>query len=130
MTDTRAAKIMGVANDLPEQTVDCGDDHGDLVVVGWGSTYGAIQQAVRRARRDGLSVSHVHVRHMWPMPRNLKALLSRFKRIIVPELNNGQLVRILRAEYLLPAEPLDKVAGMPFRVSEIDQAIRNALAPH
>ncbi len=130
MTDTRAAKIMGVANDLPEQTVDCGDDHGDLVVVGWGSTYGAIQQAVRRARRDGLSVSHVHLRHMWPMPRNLKALLSRFKRIIVPELNNGQLVRILRAEYLLPAEPLDKVAGMPFRVSEIDQAIRNALAPH
>jgi 2-oxoglutarate/2-oxoacid ferredoxin oxidoreductase subunit alpha len=130
MTDTRAAKVMGVANTLPEQTVDCGDDHGDLVVVGWGSTYGAIEQAVRRARRDGLSVSHVHLRHMWPMPRNLKALLSRFKRIIVPELNNGQLVRILRAEYLLPAEPLDKVAGMPFRVSEIDQAIRNALAPH
>jgi 2-oxoglutarate ferredoxin oxidoreductase subunit alpha len=130
MTDTRAAKIMGVANTLPEQTVDCGDDHGDLVVVGWGSTYGAIEQAVRRARRDGLSVSHVHLRHMWPMPRNLKALLSRFKRIIVPELNNGQLVRILRAEYLLPAEPLDKVAGMPFRVSEIAQAIRNALATH
>lgn len=130
MTDTRAAKVMGVANSLPEQTVDCGDDHGDLVMVGWGSTYGAIEQAVRRARRDGLSVSHVHLRHMWPMPRNLKALLSRFKRIIVPELNNGQLVRILRAEYLLPAEPLDKVAGMPFRVSEIDQAIRNALAPH
>jgi 2-oxoglutarate/2-oxoacid ferredoxin oxidoreductase subunit alpha len=128
MTLTRAAKISGVANDLPEQGVDCGDDHGDLVVVGWGSTYGSIQQAVRRARREGLAVSHVHVRHMWPMPRNLKALLSRFKHILVPELNNGQLVRILRAEYLLPAEPLDKTSGMPFRVAEIEQAIRATLA--
>ncbi len=128
MTDTRAAKVQGVANSLPEQTVDCGDDHGDLAVVGWGSTYGSIQQAVRRARREGLSVSHVHVRHMWPMPRNLHALLSRFERILVPELNTGQLVKILRAEYLVPAQPLDKTSGMPFRVSEIAQGIRDALA--
>ncbi len=128
MTLTRAAKIQGIANDLPEQTVDCGEDHGDLVVVGWGSTYGTLQQAVRRARERGLAVSHVHIRHMWPMPRNLKSLLSNFKRILVPELNNGQLVRILRAEYLLPAEPLDKISGMPFRIVEIEQAIRDALA--
>jgi 2-oxoglutarate ferredoxin oxidoreductase subunit alpha len=124
MTLTRAAKVLGVARDLPDQGVDCGDDHGDLAVVGWGSTYGAIQQAVRRVRRDGHKVSHIHLRHMWPMPRNLEALLRRFKRIVVPELNNGQLVRVLRAEYLLPAEPLDKTAGMPFRVAEIEQAIR------
>ena len=128
MTLTRAAKIQGIANDLPEQTVDCGEDHGDLVVVGWGSTYGTLQQAVRQARARGLAVSHVHLRHMWPMPRNLKSLLSNFKRILVPELNNGQLVRILRAEYLLPAEPLDKISGMPFRIVEIEQAIRDALA--
>jgi 2-oxoglutarate ferredoxin oxidoreductase subunit alpha len=128
MTDVRAQKIQNVANDLPEQKVECGDDHGDLVVVGWGSTYGTLQQAVRRARAQGLSVSHVHLRHMWPMPRNLKSLLSNFKKIIVPELNNGQLVRILRAEYLLPAQPVDKVSGMPFRIAEIDQAIRDALA--
>jgi len=128
MTDVRAAKIQNVANDLPQQKVECGDDHGDLVVVGWGSTYGTLQQAVRRARASGLSVSHVHVRHMWPMPKNLKALLSNFKQILVPELNNGQLVRILRAEYLLPAMPLDKVSGMPFRIAEIDQAIRDTLA--
>lgn len=128
MTDVRAAKIQNVANDLPQQKVECGDDHGDLVVVGWGSTYGTLQQAVRRARASGLSVSHVHLRHMWPMPKNLKALLSNFKQILVPELNNGQLVRILRAEYLLPAMPLDKVSGMPFRIAEIDQAIRDTLA--
>jgi 2-oxoglutarate/2-oxoacid ferredoxin oxidoreductase subunit alpha len=124
MTKTRAQKVQNVANDLPEQKIELGDDHGDLVVVGWGSTYGAIHQAVRRCRDGGLSVSHVHIRHMWPMPRNLAELLRKFKRILVPELNNGQLVRILRAEYLLPAEPLDKIAGMPFRVSELELAIR------
>jgi 2-oxoglutarate ferredoxin oxidoreductase subunit alpha len=127
MTNVRAQKVQNVANDLPDQKVECGDDHGDLVLVGWGSTYGTLQQAVRRARANGLSVSHVHLRHMWPMPKNIKALLSNFKHILVPELNNGQLVRILRAEYLLPAMPLDKVSGMPFRISEIDAAIRETL---
>ncbi|MBC8068419.1 MAG: 2-oxoacid:acceptor oxidoreductase subunit alpha [Deltaproteobacteria bacterium] len=128
MTKTRAQKVQNVANDLPDQAVELGEDHGDLVVVGWGSTYGAIHQAVRRCRDSGLSVSHVHVRHMWPMPRNLPTLLGKFKRILVPELNNGQLMRVLRAEYLLPAEPLDKIAGMPFRVSELELAIRELFA--
>ncbi len=128
MTKTRAQKVQNVANDLPDQQVELGDDHGDMVVVGWGSTYGSIHQAVRRCRESGLSVSHVHLRHMWPMPKNLPALLGKFKKILVPELNNGQLMRILRAEYLLPAQPLDKISGMPFRVAELELAIRESFA--
>jgi 2-oxoglutarate ferredoxin oxidoreductase subunit alpha len=128
MTKTRAAKIQNVANDLPEQKVELGNDSGELAIVGWGSTYGAIHQAVRRCRKDGLDVSHIHIRHMWPLPRGLETLLKNFRRVIVPELNNGQLSRILRAEYLVPAEPLDKIEGMPFRVSEIHKAIVDTLA--
>jgi len=123
MTRTRAAKVQGVANDLPEQKVELGAEAGKLAIVGWGSTYGAIHQAVRRCRDRGMDVTHIHVRHMWPMPRNLATLLRGYERVVVPELNAGQLCRVLRAEYLVPAESLPKVAGMPFRVSEIEQAI-------
>ncbi|MBK6921705.1 MAG: 2-oxoacid:acceptor oxidoreductase subunit alpha [Deltaproteobacteria bacterium] len=128
MTKTRADKVLGVAKDLPLQKVEIGNERGKMVVVGWGSTYGSIHQAVRRARKDGLDVSHVHVRHLWPLPSNLADLLGGFERVLVPELNNGQLVRLLRAEYLIPADPMDKISGMPFRVAELEQEIRVKLA--
>ena len=128
MTKTRADKVLGVAKDLPLQKVEIGNERGKMVVVGWGSTYGSIHQAVRRARKDGLDVSHVHVRHLWPLPSNLADLLGGFERVLVPELNNGQLVRLLRAEYLIPADPMDKISGMPFRVAELEQEIRAKLA--
>src|SRR5881396_1617024 len=124
MTRTRAAKIAGIANDIPLQTVAVGTDHGAVAVVGWGSTYGAIHQAVRRARHDGVDASHIHLRYLSPFPRNLGELLKRFDRVLVPELNNGQLVQLLRATYLVPAEGLNKVQGKPFKVSEIAEAIR------
>ena len=127
MTKVRAEKIQRIAQVVPEQHVELGEPQGKLVVVGWGSTYGAINQAVRRCRSSGLDVSHIHVRHMWPLPRNLGELLRNYEQVLVPELNNGQLVRILRAEYLVPAEPLDKIAGQPFRVSEVESAIRQRL---
>jgi 2-oxoglutarate ferredoxin oxidoreductase subunit alpha len=127
MTKVREAKILGIANDQPEQHVELGNDHGKLAVVGWGSTYGSISSAVRRARAEGLDVSHVHLRQMWPMPRNLGALLRGFEKILVPELNNGQLYRVLRAEYLVPAQPLDKIEGQPFKVAEVLDAIRQHL---
>src|SRR5438309_1684979 len=123
MTQARAAKIAGIANDIPLQTMALGEDHGHLVVVGWGSTYGAIHQAVRRARNDGVDASHIHLRYLSPFPRNLRELLARFDRILVPELNNGQLAHLLRAAYLVPAEGLSKVEGKPFKVSEIAAAI-------
>src|SRR5881628_3484533 len=127
MTQARAAKIAGIANDIPLQTMALGEDHGHLAVVGWGSTYGAIHQAVRRARNDGVDASHIHLRYVSPFPRNLRELLARFDRILVPEMNNGQLVNLLRAAFLVPANGLDKVEGKPFKVAEIVEAIRARL---
>ncbi len=127
MTKVREAKVLGIANDMPEQKVEIGNDRGALAVVSWGSPYGSVNQAVRRARKEGLDVSHIHLRQMWPMPRNLGTLLRGFEKVLVPELNNGQLYRVLRAEYLVPAEPLDKIAGQPFKVTEVLEGIRTHL---
>src|SRR2546430_2370260 len=124
MTRARPDKIAGIAHDIPPQTVALGADHGAIAVVGWGSTYGAVHQAVRRARQDGVDASHIHLRYLSPFPRNLGELLKRFDRVLVPELNNGQLVQLLRATYLVPAESLSKVQGKPFKVTEIVEAIR------
>ncbi len=127
MTDVRAAKVARVAESIPDQAVTVGTDRGRLAVVGWGSTYGPIRKAVARCRAEGLDVSHIHLRYLNPFPKNLGELLGRFDRVLVPEMNNGQLVTILRSTYLIPARPLDKVTGKPFRVSEIVAAIRGAL---
>jgi len=125
MIRARATKIAGIANDIPLQTVALGDDHGALAVVGWGSTYGALHQGVRRAREEGIDASHIHLRYLNPFPRNLGELLRRFDRILVPEMNNGQLVALLRAAFLVPAEGLNKVEGKPFKVAEIVEAIES-----
>jgi len=124
MTQTRAAKIAGIARDIPPQDVALGEERGALAVVGWGSTFGAIHEAVRRARGDGLAVSHIHVRYLSPFPSNLGELLRRFERVLVPELNNGQLVQLLRAAYLVDAKGFNKIAGKPFHVAELGAAIR------
>ena len=127
MTKLRAAKIDGIANDIPLQVVEQGKDRGKLAVVGWGSTYGPISRAVGNMRDMGYDVSHVHVRHIWPLPRNLGDLLGGFEQVVVPEMNNGQLVTVLRAEYLIPAEPFNKITGQPFKISEIEEAIQSRL---
>lgn len=127
MTDTRKAKVDGIANDIPDQEVALGDTSGKLAVVGWGSTFGAIHQAVKRLRRDGKDVSHIHMRHMWPMPRNLEALLKSYEQVLVPEMNTGQLVRVLRSEFLIDAKPFNKVSGQPFKIREIVDAINAML---
>jgi len=127
MTKTRAAKIAGIARDIPPQTVALGEDHGSLAVVGWGSTFGALHQAVKEVRAEGPAVSHIHVRYLAPFPPNLGELLGRFDHVLVPELNNGQLVQLLRAAYLVPAEGLNQITGKPFKVSTIATAIRERL---
>jgi 2-oxoglutarate ferredoxin oxidoreductase subunit alpha len=91
-------------------------------VVGWGSTYGPISRAVANLREQGHSVSHIHLRHIWPLPRNLKALLGGFEQVLVPEMNNGQLVTLLRAETLIDCQSLAKIAGRPFKIAEIEEA--------
>ncbi len=130
MVKVRAAKVAGVADDIPLQAVEQGEDSGDLLVVGWGSTYGAISQAVLGARKAGLKVAHAHIRYMNPMPKNLGDLLRRFKKILVPEMNNGMLVKILRSEYLVDARGMNKIAGQPFKIAEIEAEIRAQLETH
>ena len=128
MTDLRRDKILGIAGDIPRQEVCLGDERGALAVVGWGSTFGAIHQAVKRARGEGLDVSHIHVRYLAPLPSNLGELLRGFEHVLVPEMNTGQFIRLLRSEYLIDAEGLNKVAGQPFKIGEILAAIHQRLA--
>ena len=123
MVRLRAAKIDGIARDIPPVEVD--DEAGDaeLLVLGWGSTYGAIVAAVRRARARGHRVAHAHLVHLHPFPENLGEVLARYRRVLVPEMNLGQLSRLVRAEYLVDARSLSKVQGVPFRAREIEAAI-------
>lgn len=127
MSRTRAAKIAGIANDVPEQKIAVGNDRGKLLVLGWGSTYGAIHEAVRVCRDRGLDVSHAQLNYLNPMPRNLGDLLKRFDRVLVPELNMGQLVQLIRSRYLVPAESFPKIQGQPFRIEELETKIRQIL---
>jgi 2-oxoglutarate ferredoxin oxidoreductase subunit alpha len=121
LRDRRIASIP-----VPDVEVD-GDGDADLLVVGWGSTWGAITGAVRRIRTSGLKVASIHLTHLYPLPANLGDVLRSYERVLVPELNLGQLVRILRAEYLVDAEPLSKMRGQPFTAGEIQHAIGERL---
>src|SRR5687767_3519305 len=128
MTRIRAAKVANVADSIPDQPVDLGEAKGALAVVGWGSTYGPIHQAVRRMRARGFDVHHVHIRHIVPLPKNLGPLLKGFRRILVPEMNSGQLKTVLRDHFLVDAQSLSKVSGQPFRIAELEAAIERTLA--
>jgi 2-oxoglutarate ferredoxin oxidoreductase subunit alpha len=128
MTETRAAKVAKVAESIPDQDVCLGREGAKLAVVGWGSTFGPIHQAVRRSLNRGLDVAQVHIRHIWPMPRNMSVLLKSFDHILVPEMNTGQLKTVLRDQFLVDAKPLNKVSGHPFRIAEIEAAIEAALS--
>ncbi len=127
MTRVRAAKVAGVADSIPDQEVCLGTDNGKMVVVGWGSTFGPIHQAVRRARAQGLDVSHVHIRYIAPFPKNLGDLLKSYDKVLVPEMNSGQLKTLLRDQFLVDARPLNKVSGQPFTIAEIEAAIDEAV---
>jgi 2-oxoglutarate ferredoxin oxidoreductase subunit alpha len=127
MCKTRAAKVAGIAHDVPEIQVEVGDPNGKLLVLGWGSTYGAIREAVQRSRERGLSVSHAHLNYLNPFPRNLGALLRRFERVLIPELNLGQLAKMVQSTYLVPVESLGKIQGQPFMIAELEDKIRQLL---
>ncbi|MBF8247616.1 MAG: korA, partial [Bacteroidetes bacterium] len=122
MVKLRTEKVERIANDIPLAEVE-GDKKGDLLVVGWGSTYGAIRTAVTKLRQEKKSVSHLHLKHLNPLPKNVGEILYNFKHILVPEMNLGQLVKVLRAKYLVPALSVNKVQGLPFKASEIEDKI-------
>ncbi|MCB0334680.1 MAG: 2-oxoacid:acceptor oxidoreductase subunit alpha [Bdellovibrionales bacterium] len=126
MTAVRAAKVQRIADSLPKTQVD-GAQSGDLLVIGWGSTHGAIAGATAKAREEGLSVAHVHLRYLNPLPNDLEEICKRFKKIVVPELNTGQLTQLLRARYLVDAQVVSKVQGQPFHVEELLEIIRERL---
>ncbi len=126
MTDARKNKVHGVA--VPDQDIAAGHAGGKLAVVGWGSTYGPIHQAVNRSRAKGLDVAHIHVRHIWPLPGNLGELLKSYDKVLVPEMNTGQFKTVLRDQYLVDAQPLTKTSGQPFTIAELQTAIEGALA--
>jgi 2-oxoglutarate ferredoxin oxidoreductase subunit alpha len=122
MTDLRAEKIARIARDIPPATAT-GSGNADLLVVSWGSTFGSVAAAVSSLQQEGRSVDHLHLRHLNPFPANLGEMLKKYRRIIVPENNMGQLCTLLRAKYLVDARSLPKVEGRPFRVSELSEQI-------
>jgi len=126
MVEQRAEKVARIANELPPVEVN-GASSGQLLVVGWGGTHGAITSAVNEARSAGRDVSSIHLRHLNPFPSNLGDVLHRFEKVLVAELNSGQLWRLIRAEFVVPAEKLAKVEGQPFKVGEIRAAIEKLL---
>lgn len=126
MTDTRAWKIANIANDIPELELE-GDDDADLLVLTWGSSYLAARAAVRRVLKEGGKVARANLRYLNPFPRNLGDILDRYDNVLVPELNMGQLSRLLRAEYLKDVTGLNKVAAQPFRINEVEAKIKEML---
>jgi len=123
MTDLRASKIAGIADDIPDLEVH-GPDTGDLLILGWGSTYGALRTASERLQRAGHAVAHAQLRHLNPFPRNTGDVLASYKRVLIPEINTGQLRLLIRGRYLVDAVGLNRVRGKPFPVPEVMRAAR------
>ena len=126
MTLARAQRVAGAVRDIPSQEVN-GPEQGDLLVLGWGGTYGAITSAVAQAQLDGLSVASAHIRYLNPFPGNLEQIFSRYKQVLIPELNNGQLSVLIRAQYNVDAIPFGKISGQPFKIKEILGKINHVL---
>ncbi len=127
MVRLRAEKVAGIAQDIPD-VVPVGADSGDLVIVSWGSTSGPITAALKSDKFNGRRIGHVHLRHLNPLPKNLGDVLMRYDKVLVPEMNMGQLVMVLRAKYLVDAEGFNKIQGKPFKTSEIERKIEQVLA--
>ena len=127
MVKLRQKKVDLIADYIPEQEIDNGPHSGKILVLGWGSTYGAIKSAVAELVAEGHKVAHAHLRYLRPFPRNLGKLLKKYDKILVPELNNGQLVKIIRSEFLVDAIGLNKIKGLPFTKSEILAAVHKML---
>ncbi len=124
MVKVRAEKIAKIADHIPLQKIDTGKEKGHVLVIGWGSTYGVIKTAVRDCIAQGMEVSHTHIRYIEPMPKNLGEIIKNFDKVLIPEMNNGQLIKLIRDKFLVDAKGLNKIKGIPFATSEIVEAIQ------
>lgn len=127
MVNTRQAKVDKIADYIPLQTLDSGPEKGKVLVLGWGSTYGAIKSAVQELQADGHAVSHAHIRYLRPFPKNLGEIIGNFEKVLIPEINNGQLIKIIRDQYLVDAKGYNKVMGVPITKGELVDAVRKML---
>ena len=119
MVKIRAQKVENVANYIPEQGFEYGNTNSKALIVGWGSTFGSISTAVKELREEGLDIAYIHLRYLSPFPKNLSEIMAAFKSIFVAELNNGQLIKVLRDKFLKDCIGINKIQGQPFQVAEI-----------
>jgi len=127
MVKIRQEKVDRIADYIPLQTIDSGPEKGKILVLGWGSTYGSIKSAVLELQAEGHAVSHAHIRYLRPFPKNLGELIKRFDKILIPEINNGQLIKIIRDQFLVDAQGYHKIMGVPITKGELVDAIRKML---
>lgn len=123
MVKTRAKKVDEIANYIPNQELDAGSKNAKVLVLGWGSTYGAIKTAVKELLNEGYSVAHTHLRYINPFPKNLESLIRKYDKVLIPEINNGQLIKLIRDKYVVDAIPMNKIQGIPFEAREIKNQI-------
>jgi 2-oxoglutarate ferredoxin oxidoreductase subunit alpha len=127
MVNVRQSKVDKIADYIPLQKLECGPEKGKVLVLGWGSTFGAIKSAVLQLLEEGHSVSHAHIRYLRPFPKNLGEMIKNFDQVLIPEINNGQLVKIIRDQYMVDAKPYNKVMGVPITKGELVDVIRKML---
>lgn len=127
MVKLREEKVEKIANNIPDQTLDSGPEKGKLLVLGWGSTYGVIKSTVAELQSQGVAVAHAHIRYLRPFPKNLGDIIKSFDQVLIPEINNGQLIKIIRDKYLIDAKGYNKIMGVPITKSELTEAIRKLL---
>ncbi|MCA6363143.1 MAG: 2-oxoacid:acceptor oxidoreductase subunit alpha [Bacteroidetes bacterium] len=125
MVKMRAERIARIADYIPAQQLDSGPEKGKVLVLGWGSTYGSVKTALNDLRSEGVDAAHAHVRYLFPFPKNLGEMIARYDHVLVPEINNGQLIKLIRDEFQVNATPLNKIKGVPFTSSEICEAVKN-----
>jgi 2-oxoglutarate/2-oxoacid ferredoxin oxidoreductase subunit alpha len=127
MVKIRQEKVDKIANFIPEQKIDNGPEKGKVLVLGWGSTYGVIKTAVSHLLAEGHEVAHAHLRYLRPFPRNMGAILKNYDTVLIPEINNGQLIKIIRDQFLVDAKGYNKIMGVPITKAELLEAIRQYL---
>jgi 2-oxoglutarate ferredoxin oxidoreductase subunit alpha len=127
MVKVRQAKVDTIADYIPEQKLDSGPEKGKVLVLGWGSTYGAIKSAVSEIQAQGHAVSHAHIRYLRPFPKNLGSIIKNFEKVLIPEINNGQLIKIIRDVYFVDAKGYNKIMGIPITKTELVEEIKKYL---